>query len=216
MSDAHDSDHGHGEGLLGHEVDDPPNARLFNILLFCTILVFLSCVALVQVFNSQAREIVTSRANQGSYKLAAYKTEMGSHKAAIASGKDKVLKDKSALGSFPAPTGWVHPDDMAGAKKPEPAAPAEPVPADGEAPAEGEAPAGEGAAEGADADKEAAPEGADKDAAAKGDAEKAAKAPAEAKKDAPAKDAKPAPKADDGKAKDAKPEPKPAPEKKAG
>lgn len=124
MTDHNDAgaDHGHGEGILGHEVDDPPNTRLFNILIWCSLLVFLSCVALVQVFNRQRASIVAERSAQGSHVLNAYRKEMASTKGAIEAGKNQVAGNAAMLKAFPAPAGWVHPDDMvAGAAAPAPA-----------------------------------------------------------------------------------------------
>lgn len=80
MSDSH---HDHEPG--GHEIDKMPNARLFNLLFGLSILTFVACLGVIQLFNRQVEDIENQRAAKGSYKLADYNAKM----AAVAEGYGK-------------------------------------------------------------------------------------------------------------------------------
>ncbi len=144
-----DHNHSHGGGG-GHEVDQPPTRELFNIVWGLSALTLVSLVTCVQLFNTQARDIDAERGDAGSYLLAKYRKDMdhrtknsGTEELTDAAGKvaarykfvpltearDKILARPEMLGAFPAPPGWVHPDDVnAGATGAPPPAPV-PVPA---------------------------------------------------------------------------------------
>lgn len=79
MSDAHHEHHHDEHGGGGHEVDQMPNARLFNLLFGLSALTFVACFGVVQLFNRQVDSIEADRAKAGSYSRHAYAQEMERH-----------------------------------------------------------------------------------------------------------------------------------------
>lgn len=163
MSDTHDhshdhgvgghGDHGHGDEGAGHEIDRMPNARLFNLLFGLSGLTLLSAIGVIQLFNIQVDALEQSRAQQGSFRLAAYTEEMNKAKTSsgeikinelddkatvntryfvpLATARKQVLDDPKKLSAFGQYPGWKTSDDQAPAAAPAPggAAPAgAPVP----------------------------------------------------------------------------------------
>jgi hypothetical protein len=182
-----DADQGEHHGFIGHEVDQVESGRMFILLAMLSVVTLGSAIGLVQVFRAQTDAITESRYEQGSWRLAQYKSEMGAaaggYGRSTEEGKDfwtipqakaaeLVLADPSRLLPREAPADFVHPDDQGGgsapAGMPAPAAPA--APAAPTAPAEGTpvdaAPAGDGAAAGAGEAGAAAAPAAPTDAAA--------------------------------------------------
>ncbi|PRP98314.1 hypothetical protein ENSA5_30470 [Enhygromyxa salina] len=153
------SDHGHHDPG-GHELDAVNTKLLFRLLFGLTGLTLLACIAVVQWFYSQRRELDNRHAVEGSFQLQQYQGKM----AKDLEGLDQVAQDIAAnpalLAAPPPPSGWIHPDDLVGGTA-DPAAPAEapaqeqevePEPEPVADPAvEGEAPEGEDA-EGEDAE----------------------------------------------------------------
>ena len=149
MTDHNHSHGAHGSHGGGHEIDQPPTRELFNIVWGLTALTLVSLVTCVQLFNTQARDIDSERNDAGSYLLAKYRKDMdhrtknsGTEELTDATGKvtarykfvplkdarEKILARPEMLGAFPAPPGWVHPDDVnAGAGGAPPGAPTVPV-----------------------------------------------------------------------------------------
>jgi hypothetical protein len=156
MSDTHDhheSDHGHGDhdhgGGAGHEIDRMPNARLFNLLFGLSGLTLLSAIGVIQLFNIQVDALEQSRAQQGSFRLAAYTDEMNKAKTSageikinelddkatvntryfvpLANARKQMLDDPKKLAAFGQYPGWKTSDDQAPAAAP--AAPGAPAPA---------------------------------------------------------------------------------------
>jgi outer membrane biosynthesis protein TonB len=144
------SEHEHGHhDPGGHELEAINTKLLFRLLISLSLVTFLACVAVVQWFNSQRRELQSGHAAEGSFMLKAHDTKMAEQLAGI----DRVAMDVAAnpalLAAPPAPPGWQHPDDLVGGGAAKPAAPAEdhakpePAPLREEAPIPVEAPKGE-------------------------------------------------------------------------
>lgn len=72
MSDEHHDEHGTG----AHEVDQMPNARLFNLLVGLSALTLAACFGVVQLFNMQVESIAADRAKGGAYSRIEYQAEM--------------------------------------------------------------------------------------------------------------------------------------------
>ncbi len=83
MSDAHGHDG-------GHEIDKMPAGRLFFILAILSALTLGLCLAVIQLFNEQVRNIEGQRAAEGYANQAAYMTEMTS--VAEGFGKYEIVK----------------------------------------------------------------------------------------------------------------------------
>lgn len=146
---SHDHDHGHGDEGAGHEIDRMPNGRLFNLLFGLSGLTLLSAIGVIQLFNIQVDALEQSRAQQGSFRLAAYTDEMNKAKTSsgeikinelddratvntryfvpLATARKQVLDDPKKLAAFGQYPGWKTSDDQA----PAAAAPAPAKPTDG-------------------------------------------------------------------------------------
>ncbi len=75
MSDAHhDDQHEHDAG--GHEIDNMPNGRLFNLLFGLSALTLIACIGVVQLFNRQLDSVEGARAEKESFQLTQYREEM--------------------------------------------------------------------------------------------------------------------------------------------
>ncbi|MCA9654930.1 MAG: hypothetical protein KC501_33750 [Myxococcales bacterium] len=70
------SDHEHDEHEGGHEVDNMPSRKLFNLLFGLSALTLLACIGVVQLFNRQVDSIEHTRAGKMSFQLAEYRQEM--------------------------------------------------------------------------------------------------------------------------------------------
>jgi outer membrane biosynthesis protein TonB len=157
------SEHGHHDPG-GHELEAINTKLLFRLLVSLSLVTFLACVAVVQWFNSQRRELQNSLAVEGSFMLKAHDTKM----AEQLTGIDRVAMDVAAnptlVAAAPAPAGWIHPDDLVGGAAAKPAEPAqqpkpvEPKPAPEEAPIPVEAPKGDAPAQEEPAKEEPAKE----------------------------------------------------------
>lgn len=142
MTDTHDHhESGHGAGDQGHEygggheIDRMPNARLFRLLFGLSGLTLLASIGVIQLFNIQVDALEQSRAQQGSFRLAAYTEEMTKAKTSagevkvselddkatvntryfvpLASAKKQVLDDPKRLVAFGLYPGWKTSDDQA-------------------------------------------------------------------------------------------------------
>jgi len=156
MTDTHDhhesghgaGDHGHDDGG-GHEIDRMPNTRLFNLLFGLSGLTLLAALGVIQLFNIQVEALEQSRAEQGSFRLAAYTDEMTKAKTStgevkvselddkatvntryfvpLASAKKQMLDDPKRLAAFGVYPGWKTSDDQAPAAAAAPPAPVKPT-----------------------------------------------------------------------------------------
>jgi hypothetical protein len=140
------ADHGHHDPG-GHELEAINTKLLFRLFLALTLVTLLASAAVVQWFYSQRAELERRYAAEGSFQLDEYKAKM----AVDLDGIDRVAADIVAkpelLVAPPAPSGWIHPDDLAGgAATPAAAAPAgapadepvdAPIPVEADAPADG-------------------------------------------------------------------------------
>jgi hypothetical protein len=143
------ADHGHHDPG-GHELEAINTKLLFRLLISLSLVTLLAALAVVQWFYSQRAELERRYAAEGSFQLQEYKAKM----ATDLEGMDRVAADLAnkpeRLAAPPAPSGWIHPDDLAGGPAATPAAtaPADavdaPIPV-GSAPAEDAAPAAEDA-----------------------------------------------------------------------
>jgi outer membrane biosynthesis protein TonB len=144
------SEHEHGHhDPGGHELEAINTKLLFRLLISLSLVTFLACVAVVQWFNSQRRELQNSLAVEGSFMLKNHDTKM----AEQLTGIDRVAMDVAAnpalVAAPPPPPGWQHPDDLVGGAAAKPAEPVEapkpvePKPAPEEAPIPVEAPKGD-------------------------------------------------------------------------
>lgn len=70
MSDAHHDEH---EG--GHEIDQMPNGRLFNLMIGFSGLTLAACFGVVRLFDSQVESIRADRAKAGAYSRNTYQQE---------------------------------------------------------------------------------------------------------------------------------------------
>ncbi len=120
----------HGGVAAGHELDTPPNRRLFNLLVGLSIAIMGACIALVQMFNRQAETIEEGRFDTqvvlGEHRkqMEQLATSYGPadnadkgkvyHRMPLAKAKELVLEDPTKLEAAPPPAGWIHPDDVAG------------------------------------------------------------------------------------------------------
>lgn len=77
------ADHGVG----GHEIDQMPNGRLFNLLIALSVATLISCVAVVQLFNAQVRSLLAERSKSNT-SLKNYNDEM----ARVLDGKQSVYE----------------------------------------------------------------------------------------------------------------------------
>lgn len=122
-----DHDHGHHDPG-GHELMAINTKLLFRLLFSLTFITFLACVAVVQWFNSQRRELQQSNAVEGSVFLKAHDEKM----AEALGGIDRVAADVAAnpslLAAPPPPPGWIHPDDLVGGPAPAPKPAEQPKP----------------------------------------------------------------------------------------
>jgi outer membrane biosynthesis protein TonB len=118
------SDHGHHDPG-GHELEAINTKLLFRLLFSLTLITFLSCIAVVQWFNSQRRELQQSNAAEGSVFLHAHEAKMAENLAGIDRVSGDILANPALLVAPPAPPGWIHPDDLVGGPAPKPAMPAE-------------------------------------------------------------------------------------------
>jgi outer membrane biosynthesis protein TonB len=160
------SEHEHGHhDPGGHELEAINTKLLFRLLISLSLVTFLACVAVVQWFNSQRRELQNSLAVEGSFMLKNHDTKMAEQLAGI----DRVAMDVAAnpalVAAPPAPAGWLHPDDLVGGAAAKPAEPApqpkpveQPKPAPEEAPIPVEAPKGDAPAQEEPAQEEPAKE----------------------------------------------------------
>src|SRR5690606_3086889 len=71
MSDAH-----HDEHVGGHEIDQMPNGRLFNLMIGLSILTLGACIGVVRLFDKQVESIQADRAKAGAYSRNVYRQEM--------------------------------------------------------------------------------------------------------------------------------------------
>jgi hypothetical protein len=151
MSDTHDHSHshdhgdhahGHDDAGAGHEIDRMPNGRLFNLLFGLSALTLLAAIGVIQLFNIQVEALEQSRAEQGSFRLAAYNEEMNKAKTSsgqvtinelddkatvntryfvpLATARKQVLDDPKKLAAFGQYPGWKTSDDQAPAAGPAP------------------------------------------------------------------------------------------------
>lgn len=70
------SDHDHDEGPKGHEIDNMPSRKLFNLLFGLLALTILACIGVVQLFFRQVESIETTRYSKTPFHLAEYREEM--------------------------------------------------------------------------------------------------------------------------------------------
>ena len=157
------ADHGHHDPG-GHELEAINTKLLFRMLISLSLVTLLASLAVVQWFYSQRAELERRYAAEGSFQLDEYKAKM----ATELDGMDRVAADIVAkpelLVAPPAPSGWIHPDDLAGgAATPAATAPADepvdaPIPVEADAPAPEPEPEPEAAAEPKPEPEAAAPE----------------------------------------------------------
>lgn len=116
------SEEAHHEHDGGHELEAIHVGSLFKLILASAILVYASIVGVSQLFYKQRAGIIVSNTD---YQF------LGDHRAqeaklldGIDTTKTAVASDAKKLVAFPAPEGWVHPDDIAaGTTTPAAAAP---------------------------------------------------------------------------------------------
>lgn len=129
------AEHGHHDPG-GHELEAVNTKLLFRLLISLTAITLLSAVVVIQWFNSQRRELEKQHAADGSFQLQQYQAKMDQQLDGIDRVAQDIVADPKLLVGLPAPSGWVHPDDMSGGAAPA-AAPAE-KPAEAPAPAPAE------------------------------------------------------------------------------
>jgi hypothetical protein len=74
--DAHGGHDDHEHGVAGHEVDNMPSGRLFNLLFGLSALTLLASIGVVQLFYQQVDAIRDGRDAKLSFQLAEYRAEM--------------------------------------------------------------------------------------------------------------------------------------------
>jgi len=121
MSDAH-----HDEHVGGHEIDQMPNGRLFNLMIGLSILTLGACIGVVRLFDKQVESIQADRAKAGAYSRNVYRQEMakivGGYGATplrdgdkeltlyhipVAKAAEEVLKDKARFKRGRVYPGWA-------------------------------------------------------------------------------------------------------------
>lgn len=127
------SDHGHHD-LGGHELEAINTKLLFRLLFSLGFITFLACVAVVQWFNSQRRELQHRNAVAGSFMLKAHEEKMAEQLAGIDRVAADVAANPALLAAPNAPAGWIHPDDLVGGPAPAPKPAEQPAPAPEDAP----------------------------------------------------------------------------------
>ena len=127
------SDHGHHDPG-GHELEAINTKLLFRLLFSLTAITFLACVAVVQWFNSQRRELQESNAQDGSFMLKAHDEKMVEYLAGIDRVSADIAANPALLAAPAAPNGWIHPDDLVGGPAPAPKPVEQPRPVEQPAP----------------------------------------------------------------------------------
>ncbi len=120
------SDHGHHDPG-GHELEAINTKLLFRLLFSLTFITFLACIAVVQWFNSQRRELQNSNASEGSFMLQDHDKQVAEALGNIDRVAADVVANPALLAAPPAPANWQHPDDLAGGPKPAPAPEQKPI-----------------------------------------------------------------------------------------
>ena len=108
MSDEHEVHNG------GHELEDFNAPAMTKIILGLSVVVLISCIAVVQWFYSQRKALEQDTATP--YYLQKYWGEMDAEKAGLGDVSKQIAADPNLLASDAPPAGWKHPDDVAAGK----------------------------------------------------------------------------------------------------
>ena len=120
----------------GHEIDRPPAATLFGLLIAMGVLIIGSAFGVYQLFVGQAdedaaqtaSEPVMRQVNQAArdreylttYGVVSVDGKPAGYRMPIETAKAMVLHDPSRFAPAAPPAGWVHPDDAAKPAPPPP------------------------------------------------------------------------------------------------
>ncbi|NVB36522.1 hypothetical protein G6O69_01670 [Pseudenhygromyxa sp. WMMC2535] len=106
------ADHGHHDPG-GHELEAVNTKLLFRLVISLSLVTLLAAMAVIQWFNSQRRELQERYAEQGSFRLAEYETEMQDNMSGVDQVAQGMVGKPDALKAQPAYAGWVNPDTAA-------------------------------------------------------------------------------------------------------
>lgn len=120
----------------GHEIDRPPAATLFGLLVAMGIIIIIIAFGVFQLFvtheDEQAAKTADSpiaqRLEQAkrdqlfitTYGVVTVDGQPAGYRMPIVTAKELVLKDPSRFAPTAPPAGWVHPDDAAAPPPPAP------------------------------------------------------------------------------------------------